>query len=400
MKTITRLFLVGLIAFGMTACSNEDEIQIEGKAESTVSVKVVPSSNGPTVRSVGDLSGVGVDTTGLAAESEIKTVEVYLFDDVQGGIPAGYKSGTGNEVKDISTTSGPKTIIVVANCSIIGEVSNKSQLLAKTKDLPVNIITDGLPMTGMVEEVVVKAGKNYYGHATSHSMDAGSNHISPNSPLRVTRVNARVAIIGADLALGEGYNIFDALTDVEVAMFNVHETSKLFGESLVTTTTSYLFGEAWPTTGDSYAAGTANAAFKDSVKTFPITAAAAPYYYVNENASTDAKTQMMIILRGKPTKLVDEVVVPVKAEGLYTDGDGFTYYPVWVNGPDYEYNGAENAGDSKIRRNTQYNITLTIKGIGNPSIDPVTNSQLDVIVDVAPWLVVNQNVEWNTPTAP
>ena len=52
MKTITRLFLVGLIAFGMTACSNEDEIKIEVQPDATVSIKVVPSSNGPTVRAV------------------------------------------------------------------------------------------------------------------------------------------------------------------------------------------------------------------------------------------------------------------------------------------------------------------------------------------------------------
>ena len=76
---ILRILLVVAIAFGMMACNNEDEIDLQGQPESTVSVKVVPSSNGPVVRATGDLSGNGVVAEGLAAESAIKTLEVYLM---------------------------------------------------------------------------------------------------------------------------------------------------------------------------------------------------------------------------------------------------------------------------------------------------------------------------------
>ena len=399
MKTITRLFLVGLIALGMTACSNEDEVKLEGQPESTVSVRVVPSSNGPVTYATGDLSGVGITAPGLAAESAIKTLEVYLFDDLQGGKQVGYKIGLGDnvtEVKDIETTSGPKTIVVVANCSIIGEVTKKDDLLAKTRDLPVGIV-NGLPMTGMTAEpVVVKPGYNHYGSFVEPTGGEESNEISSTS-LPLTRINARVAITKAEIALTTHSDFFDGLTAVEVAMFNVPKTSKLFGETLVTSNPAFLHGAQWVSTAGTYTIGEDNSAFLDGVTSaivFPITLAAAPYYYVNEHTPLAENDKMMIVLRGKPTK----GQTPVEAEGLYTTG-GYTYYPVWVN-IDGTITGNDGVKDGKILRNTQYNISLTIKGIGNPTIDPPAESWLDVAVEVAPWLVVTQNVEWNTPTAP
>ena len=83
---------------------------------------------------------------------------------------------------------------------------------------------------------------------------------------------------------------------------------------------------------------------------------------------------------------------PVEAEGLYTTG-GYTYYPVLVN-IDGTITGNDLEKDGKILRNTQYNISLTIKGIGNPTIDPVQNAFLDVLVSVEDWKVVEQVVEW------
>lgn len=392
---LMKLLLVGIIALGMVACSSEDGIDLQGKAESTVSVKVVPSSNGPVVRAVGDLSG-GITATGLAAESEIKFLEVYLFDDILGTV-AGYKSAavaTGEtsvtEVKGIITTSGPKTMIVVANANI-GVVASKAILLAKTKDLPV-VIANGLPMTGMtVAPIAVLAGQNYYGHALPTGTTA-DNYIAAGVPLKVYRVNARVAIVDAVLNLTgapvEQQNFFDGLSGVEVAMFNLPKTTKLFGDPLAMNA-DFLHGELWPSTSNTYTPGTIEGTFKNGV-TFPILVGAAPYYYVNENTAATAG-QMMIVLRAKPTK----GGTPVEAEGLYTTG-GYTYYPVWVNATKtgYSYSGDGITADSKIRRNTQYNISLIIKGIGNPTIDPPAQSFLDVLVSVENWLVVNQNVIW------
>jgi hypothetical protein len=131
----------------------------------------------------------------------------------------------------------------------------------------------------------------------------------------------------------------------------------------------------------------------DGTVTFPIVNTAAPYYYVNENTSVVAKELTFIVLRGKPT--LGTPAVPVVAEGLYTDAAGYTYYPVWVNATNAKYQYLLGyTPDGKIHRNTQYNISLTIKGIGHPTIDPVEEAFLDVKVSVAPWTVVSQGVTW------
>ena len=102
---------------------------------------------------------------------------------------------------------------------------------------------------------------------------------------------------------------------------------------------------------------------------------------------------MFIVLRAKVYKGT-EVVLNLK--DLYTDAYGYTYYPVWVNKDGVTLNG--NVGNSNVYRNTQYNISLTIKGLGRPTIDEVDEAWLDVKVEVAPWAVVNQNVTWGTPS--
>mgnify|MGYP001247224294 CR=1 FL=1 len=388
MKTITKLFLVGLIALGMTACSNEDEVKFEGKAESTVSVRVVPSSNGPIVRAIGDLDGDGILPAGLEAESAIKTLEVFLF---SGESPDGYKSVTDAlEVTGIATHIGPKTMIVVANANI-GAVASLTVLKAKTKELPVaDVLTNGLAMTAEPVTMSLIGGLNTYGYPVG--TDAVQT-ISVAAPLKLHRVNARVAIVAADIGTlpADQSAIFDNLKDVQVAMFNVPKTTNLFGTSLATNA-DYLFGETWPSALDSYTVGTAHTAFLDATVIFPIVKATAPYYYVNENTSIASKEQMMIVLRGKPYK----GAVAVVAEGLYTDAAGYTYYPVWVNATKtgYSYTGDGVTGDSKILRNTQYNITLTINKIGNPGIDAPTEATVNVLVEVALWLVVNQGVIW------
>ena len=389
MKIVSFLLVVA-IAFGMMACNNEDVPQIENGPEATVSVRVVPTSNGPSVRLTGDLSATG--TAIATAESAIKTLEVFIF---SGGLPDGYGIATGDnvmQVLDIATHAGPKTFYVVSNATI-GAVADEATLIAMTKEIPV-VIASGIPMTSEGKEVELVTGENQYGFSadTDNYKLAATQH-SADTPVSLVRVNARVAIVAATLSTtlpADQVAIFDALTDIEVAMFNVPKASNLFGAPLALNA-DYLLGEVWPTTANSYTEGTANDAFKQASE-LPIVNTDAPYFYVTENTATDAKEQMLIVLRGKPTKDGAAVV----AEGLYTDEDGYSYYPVWVNAPGHTYSDGHTP-DSKILRNTQYNISLTINGIGNPTIDPVEEAFLDVNVSVAPWAVVTQNVVWGTP---
>lgn len=383
---IFKVLLVVAIALGMMACNNEQDVpEIIDGPEATVSVRVVPTSNGPSVRLAGDI------TSTHEAESVIKTLEVFIF---SGGMPDGYGTATGDDVTEvigIETHSGPKTFYVVANANI-GQVASEVDLLAKTKELPV-VIDKGLPMTSDRKEVVLVAGENQYGFTSgSDNYKELANNLS-GTPVALVRVNARVAIVSAALSNdlpADQQAIFDNLTDIEVAMFNVPKASNLFGDSLAINE-NFLFGEAWPTTQNTYTVGFENDNFKKTDLSFPILNTYAPYFYVTENTSTENNQRMFIVLRGKPTKGDN----PVVAEGLYTDGEGYTYYPIWVNANDkgYDY-GNGNAATNVISRNTQYNISLTINGIGNPTIDEVEEAFLDVNVSVDPWAVVTQNVEW------
>lgn len=386
---IGKLLLTAVIALGLMACNNEEGPDLSAGKDATITIKVLPSSTSPGVRATGDLSGTGVSTAGLAAESAIKTLEAWVF---VGDNLETYKTVTITsdlEIKDIKVTSGPRKVVVAANAGI-GSKATWTALSTAVKDLS-QTITNGLPMTAEPFSATLVAGKNYYGYTGTTA--TGHNYLEA-TPLALTRTNARVAIVEAKLDFTGITDplVFDALTDVQVAMFNVPKTSSLFGPSLAMNN-NYLFGSAWPSSQTSYTVGTAEGTLTDGTVTFPIVNTAAPYYYVNENTSAVAKELTFIVLRGKPT--LGTPAVPVVAEGLYTDAAGYTYYPIWVNATNAKYQYLLGyTPDSKIHRNTQYNISLTIRGIGHPTIDPVEEAFLDVKVSVAPWTVVNQGVTW------
>ena len=187
------------------------------------------------------------------------------------------------------------------------------------------------------------------------------------------------------------------MKDVQVAMFNVPKETRLFGTSLAKNE-NYLFGAKWSSTAGAYEGANDTAAMAtpilmNAVEGLPVTSDKAPYYYVNESS---VENKMFIVLRAKLYK--DETWVNptdnTDLVDLYMDDEGYTYYPIWVNGKDMGYVYDNYEADGKVVRNTQYNISLTIKGLGNPTIDPVDKAWLDVKVEVAPWIVVNQNVTW------
>lgn len=403
---IKSILLAALIAFGFAACNNEDAPDLGKQAEGTVTVKVLPSSKGGS-RLVGDIDGSGVQVAGLGEESKIVRLEVFVYDDSSKKLD-GYGESATNVVEKIATHAGEKIIVVVANATTaIGPVANYADLKAKTSALPVAAVVDngeitltnGLVMTGESTVVKLDAGDNQFGYkADDDGYKASAKQLSSNTPLPITRVNARVAIADAKLSISDPAQqaLFDGLKDVEVAIFNVPQETNIFGDAgtLTADVTKFYFGNAWPTTANSYVGsadsddnGEANTAFVETgFATLPIGITDAPYFYVTENVKEgiNPKEQMLIVLRGVPTLNN----VEVEAEGLYTDEEGYTYYPVWVN-----KDGIED-GTGKVVRNTQYNIYLTIKGMGNPSIDEVEEAFLDVLVKVEDWEVVTQDVTW------
>lgn len=407
-----KLLFVAIIAFGMVACNNEDEPQISGEKDASISIKVFPSSNGPVTRSLGNLSDSAATTSpGLLAESAIKQLEVWVF---SGDVLTGYGKAAAAEVTNIEAVAGESSVVVVANANI-GIKASKEVLLDEVKELPAEGIAGGLVMTAEPIDVTLMAGNNYYGYTDAEftakeALDPSKKtHLDDdNTALPLVRVNARVAIVGAtlnyDAVPPTQQAVFDELRDVEVAMFNVPKETNLFGASLAIND-AFQYGAQWPSPELSYvgvneSSAAPNALLDEGPLTLPIEKTNAPYFYVNENTSTvvgdkttTSSEKMIIVLRAKPYKAG---VAVTSLTGLYTDSNGYTYYPVWVN-KDGIATPAGVVGDGNVYRNTQYNVTLTINGLGRPSIDPVDKAFLDVKVEVKAWEVVNQNVVWGTP---
>jgi hypothetical protein len=402
-----KLLFVAIIAFGMVACNNEDVPQIIDGPEATVSVKVFPSSKSPATRLAGDLTDDGVGTLGLPEESAIKKVEVWLF---VGETPDGYGEGSDGEafVEQVVTTAGLKTMVVAANANI-GAVPNKATLLAKFAETLSQDLTNGLVMTSEPVDIELEGGKNQYGYKTTDTesvYDAEANQISAGVRLPITRINARIALVGLTYEFTSPfYNKFEL---TEVALFNARKASNYFGTPLYKDN-DFLYGSAYPSTLSTYVgsvgyAGEFNAAVDETlaqafVENTELTAPAlvnaknAHYFYAFENsANTDTdKEGTFIVLKGKLWKGDAQYIAP----GLVTDAEGYTYYAIWVNAANdmYTYDN-EYTPDGTIKRNTQYNISANLKKAGNPTIDPAVEAQLDVWVEVAPWIVVNQNVDW------
>lgn len=412
---IFKVLLVVAIALGMMACNNEQDVpEISGEKDASISIKVVPSSDSPSFRAVGNLSGYGIIGQGLEAESAIKQLEVWVF---SGDVLTGYGSAQGYEVTNVEAIAGESSVVVVANANIGIKVS-KADLLDEVKGLPTDISTNGLVMTAEPIDVILMEGNNYYGYTDAEfnakeALDPSKKtHLADGKKaLPLVRVNARVALVSATVNYSAvpatQKEVFDELKDVEVAMFNVPKETNLFGAPLAIND-DFQYGAQWPSPELSYVGvndspAAPNALLDEGPLTLPTTShnlienTNAPYFYVNENTSdvegdkeTTPSEKMLIVLRAKPYKAG---VAVTSLTGLYTDADGYTYYPVWVN-KDGIATPAGVVGDGKVYRNTQYNVTLTINGLGRPSIDPVDKAFLDVKVEVDPWNVVTQNVEW------
>ena len=419
---ISRILFVIAIALGMMACNNEDVPQLNGEKDASISIKVFPSSNGPSFRATGNLSGGGIQTAGLEAESAIKKLEVWVF---SGDVLKAYGTVAGNEITNLETSIGLSTIVVTANTNI-GIKGSKADVLNELGNLPPRDITiNGLVMTAEPFDVTLVAGNNYYGY-TDEEVTAKTavdplkkNHLEDGKkPLPITRVNARVALVSAELdytSVPENQKaVFTDLKDLQVAMFNVPNQTKLFGTPLATNS-DFQYGAKWPSPDFSYVGvdddpAAPNGILYDALAnvespTSKVQVEAAPYYYVNENTSAevagtaaDPSEKMIIVLRAK---VYNGTTLVTQLKDLYTDEDGYTYYPIWVNAlkDNYTYNTGYTA-DGNVYRNTQYNINLVIKGLGRPTIDEVDKAWLDVKVEVAPWSVVTQDVVWGGTVAP
>ena len=381
---IGKLFLASVITLGLglTACNNDTpEVQQEKGGILTVSVTPI-SEPGAGTRLAGDIADVALAT----AESAVNGYEVWVFN-TNGNLEKYHQQADANSAQILGLTVGAKEVVVVANGNL-GTQPTKAALLAKTNTLSQNI-DGGMLMTA--EPATITLTKCSADYSDCNTLDA-----------QVKRVNARVAVVGVSthFAAEAPYKRFEL---AEVAMFNVRQTSNIFGASLLNTTSKFLFGGAYPSPENSYVAapeGIEDATLLEiltpvlNVTGTPLDAANSKYFYVHENDAT-AKKETFVVLKGKLYDAAEGGNVYL-LPGVHTDPQGFTYYKVYVNKTmdGYTYTGDEVAHDGTVIRNTQYNITIDLTKAGNPTIDEPAEACLNVTVSVVPWVVVNQNVSW------
>lgn len=343
----------------------------------------------------GGTRAIGIPDDITAGESKIKRLDVFVFngDDVDG-----HKQATGEdvtEVKDIAVTTGSRTMVVVANATAdMGTITSKADLLTKVAtDLATQTLENGLLMTS--EETppfAIKAGKNYYGYAEGQT--PVGNEISVDAPVKLTRIPARVALVSAKVQFEGSYAGF-TFEPEEVFLFNAKQQSKYFGNpGALVEGTELLSGVNLSSFGGPLKPAAWETAdyLKDAFTSLDILSEKQVYYYVFEN---DASVQPTVLsIKGKIKKDEDTYATADDFPGAI-DSEGYTYYSIVVNAdiPGYTYDG-ETPKDSKILRNTQYDISVTIKHLGkdDPTDPPVAAATLDVKVKVAEWEVVKQNV--------
>ena len=382
---IGKLFLAGVITLGLglTACNNDTpEVQQEKGGILTVSVTPI-SEPGAGTRIAGNINDAALAT----AESVVKGYEVWIFN-TNGNLEKYQAFANSDPGQILGLTVGEKEVVVVANGNL-GTQPTKAALLAKTNTLSQNI-DGGMLMTA--EPATITLTKCSADYSDCNKLNA-----------QVKRVNARVAVVGVStsFAAEAPYKRFEL---AEVAMFNVRQTSNIFGTtSLLSATSKFLFGSKYLSPENSYVAATEG--IEDAtlleiltpalnVTGTPLDAANSKYFYVHENNAT-AKKETFVVLKGKLYDAAEGGNVYL-LPGVHTDSEGFTYYKVYVNKTmdGYTYTGDEVAHDGTVIRNTQYNITIDLTKAGNPTIDEPAEACLKVTVSVVPWVVVNQNVSW------
>lgn len=386
---LEKLFLLGAIALGLAACSNEDTPVVQQAKNATMSLRIVQGGT----RAIGSPDAITAD------ESKIKRLDVFVFN---GDAVDGHKQATGEdvtEVKDIAVTTGSRTMVVVANATAdMGTITSKADLLTKVAtDLATQTLENGLLMTSEVtEEFTIQAGKNYYGYAAGQT--PAGNEISVGVPVKLTRVPARVALVNAVTAFTGSYEGF-TFEPEEIFLFNAKQQSKYFGnpgalvkgpELLSGVDLTSFDGTLKP---DTWVPAWKADYLKDAFTSLDILSEKQVYYYVFEN---DASVQPTVLsIKGKIKKADDTYADADEFPGAI-DSQGYTYYSIVVNAnkEGYTYTGDPTPKDSKILRNTQYNISVTIKHLGkdDPTDPPTEAATLDVKVEVADWKVVGQNV--------
>ena len=378
------LLLLSAITLAFTACNEEESIQVEVPGNVTgesalLSISIAGKTDGNThTRATGN---EGID------ESKVNNGIIYIFD------------GSGNVVKKeflktadftanvatktVATTTAAQSVSVLLNVGIVD-----STTLAGTKyDVPTRNQLEALTTTLTNETTGIALQQNdnliMSGTSTTPITFSGTPK-SGTSNVIVSRIASRVKVYWT-FAPSSTYTNKIRLTGA--VLLNVVSASQLYGASLFPSGTAKYIQGFSTTTFNSFPATTFKPASGDIISNtteFVVSPFAVPqtdenHFYIFENNAT------------YPT--IVALVADYNENGLDVGDNQTKYYPVFIN----RTNSGGQDGSMTIIRNNQYNVNITVKGVGvdNP-YEPVDPTSLDITITVAPWnleINVNQTFE-------
>lgn len=413
-----------MIACAFVACSNDDDPTPnptpdggDGKTYVEVNAKSI-ETKANTDATISSLTLIVADNDG--------EIEAIASD-------ASKDKGKGDLSRKVVVTPGRKKVVMLANVTVDAGFVGKSltELAAKTNSIASE--TDGnLSMNSVVYDIDVVANvTNYLGYDKAND---GNNYIdkAPTDGVKLYRNVAKVVLSKISVAdvLGEDNTHYpNAALDVkQVYIANAKDKTSIlpsdfteWGETQVSTGFSWLAGVA--TTAESgedvnFLVEKVEKATTDYVASFSdkvINANGSSnfnksfYVYENnseDNAKTDAKT--LLVIKGdfsyetgekddsgvqKRTTMHDRYYTIAIGRTGFKNGFSLpTGFGALRGGAD-GINGATAGQAFDVLRNLQYNISLTVKGIGYKTPGGKGDSQmLDVQVQVVPFGYVNQDV--------
>lgn len=389
----SKLFLLSLVALTLafTACNKKDDVKSETDATISVAIKSAD------LRAYED--GAGTE------DMKVQKLAVMVY---EGQAQVAYQEAAtpGDlEVKDIKTTAGSKTLLVVANFEGTNfEGLSLAKALAVTHELAAD---DQDPakgkhmLTSEPTTVTLVKGNNYYGYPAGDG-----NRISKDAPMQLKHIHAGMSFTSVKVAFTDAYkNLYNVKFEKGAIMALIaKKQSNVFGASLVNADPNYLYGEEHFSKAD-------NKYTPDETKYKEMTelkmditeiseTMTGKGFYVLENNSAEHPT--ILCIKGELTQndgnalTAEQAKEAVAAGWIVSETDHSTYYPVLVNWEKEGYTFTGTTEKNGIVRNNKYEISLTITGPGTNSPEDPTQEKanLDVKCVVTPWNIVKQNVVW------
>lgn len=387
----SKFFLLSLVALALafTACNKNQDEPLQSETDATISVAVKSAD----LRAYEDGAG--------DADMKVQKLAVMVY---QGGAQVAFKEVTDGslEVKDIETTAGAKTLVVVANYAnqnLQGLSLDKVKALTHTLSADDQDPNKGTFMlTAEPVSVTLNKGKNYYGYAAGDG-----NRISVDKPIELQHIHAGMALTNLTVKFADSYKTLYGVKfdEGELIALIAKAQSNVFGEPLVNADANYFYGvKLFGKTDSKYTPDNYTEMPELKMALTETGAQTGKGFYVLEN--NDAKHPTILCLKGELTQAdgtpltAEQAAQAVEAGWIVSAEDHSTYYPVLVNWEKDGYTFEGTTDKNGIVRNNKYEISLTITGPGtNSPEDPTAEkANLDVKCTVVPWVIVKQNVVW------